>query len=288
MKRRRRTEENKPIEDHPEPPRVAPNQPEPEPDDPDPDPDPEPEIEPDPEPEPEIEAEPDPEPEIDPEPEPEIELPKPRGLPQPKALSKAKLKKHQMKEEKARIREAMLSAKKAREAQEDKEIAERKRQRQKEEEKLRQEDEEFEKLRKERKRKELEEYELLKQNFEVEESGSYVDEKSAFDSQIESFIEYIKKSKVIYIEDLAIKYSMQPKDLVEKIELLEKEKKLSGIFDERGKFIFITETEMGNLAAYINKRGRVNISDIARESNKLINLVPQVVGETEEEELDKN
>jgi len=107
-----------------------------------------------------------------------------------------------------------------------------------------------------------------------------VEEQTAFEDQIDAFIDYIKRAKVVHVEDLAIKYSLQPKDIVAKIEQLEKQRKLSGIMDERGKFIYITEAEMNNVALFINKRGRVNITDIVRESNRLINLVPQVV-ETE-------
>jgi len=197
-------------------------------------------------------------------------------LQQPQNLSKAKMKKLQLKEEKAKAREAMLQAKKSREDQEDREIAERKRKRQKEEEQQRQEDEEFDKLRQENKKKEEEAYQLLKQTFEVEDAGSQADDQQAFEKALESFIEDIKNTKVVQIEDIAVKYSLQPKDVVAKIELLERQHKLSGIMDERGKYIYITEEEMNNVAAFINKRGRVNISDITRESNRLINLTPQV------------
>jgi len=52
--------------------------------------------------------------------------------------------------------------------------------------------------------------------------------------------------------------------------------------DDRGKFIYITGTELKNVADYIIKRGRVNIADIARESNRLINLNPQFVENPQE------
>jgi len=130
-------------------------------------------------------------------------------------------------------------------------------------------------MRKERKQREEDEYQLLKQAFQVESSGSHMDEREEFEKNLDEFVEYIKKSKVVYIEDLAVKYQLQPKDIVDKIELLDQEGRLSGIMDERGKYIFITPTEMSNIAKFITQRGRVTIAEIAKESNKLINLVPQ-------------
>jgi hypothetical protein len=44
--------------------------------------------------------------------------------------------------------------------------------------------------------------------------------------------------------------------------------------DDRGKFIYISPEEMGQVADFINKRGRVAISDLAKKSNEFIK-VPQ-------------
>jgi len=185
------------------------------------------------------------------------------------------MRKLQEKEQRAREREAIEAAKKAREEEEDREIAERIKKRRKEQEQQRLEDEELEKMRQERKRKEEEEYQLLKQSFEVESSGSHMAEREEFEKNLNEFVEYLKKSKVVYLEDLAVKYQLQPKEVVEKIEELEKEGRISGIMDERGKFIYITPEEMTNIAKFITQRGRVTIAEIAQESNKLINLIPQ-------------
>jgi len=182
------------------------------------------------------------------------------------------------------VREALEASKKARSEEEDRDIAERKKNRLKEQEQQRREEEELEKMRQERKRKEDEEYQMLKQGFEVESSGSHLEEREEFEKNLDEFVEYIKKSKVVYLEDLAVKYSLQPKEVVDKIEALEKEGRLSGIMDERGKFICITPTEMSNIAKFITQRGRVSISEIAKESNKLINLNPQTTTDTEPEQ----
>uniref|UniRef100_A0A6B2LAS2 DDRGK domain-containing protein 1 n=1 Tax=Arcella intermedia TaxID=1963864 RepID=A0A6B2LAS2_9EUKA len=198
-----------------------------------------------------------------------------------KKIGKKKLKKLQEKEEKARMREALEASKKERQASEDREIAERKKKRLQEEEKQRKEEEDLEILRQERKKKEEEEYQLLKQAFEVESTGSHTTEKEEFENNLDEFITYITTTKVVHIDDLSVKYNMQPKEIAEKIELLLKEEKLSGIMDERGKFIYITQEEMQNIAKFIIKRGRVTLSEIARESNKLVDLTPQSHAEPE-------
>jgi hypothetical protein len=46
------------------------------------------------------------------------------------------------------------------------------------------------------------------------------------------------------------------------------------VMDDRGKFIYISPEEMGQVADFINKRGRVAISDLAKKSNEFIK-VPQ-------------
>jgi len=114
-----------------------------------------------------------------------------------------------------------------------------------------------------------------------------MEERELFENNLDKFIEYIKKSKVVYLEDLAAKYQLQPKEVVEKIEGLEQEGKLSGIIDERGKFIYITVEEMSNIAKFITQRGRVSISEIARESNKLVDLTQQSVEDINMSELEQ-
>jgi len=38
---------------------------------------------------------------------------------------------------------------------------------------------------------------------------------------------------------------------------------ITGVLDDRGKFIYISEEEMEAVAKYINKKGRVTISELA-------------------------
>lgn len=45
--------------------------------------------------------------------------------------------------------------------------------------------------------------------------------------------------------------------------------------DDRGKFIYIMRDELEAMAKFIKRKGRVRISAIAQESNKLIDLNPR-------------
>lgn len=51
--------------------------------------------------------------------------------------------------------------------------------------------------------------------------------------------------------------------------------RLSGVMDDRGKFIYISTEEMKAVAEYIRKQGRVSISHLANNSNQFIDLEPK-------------
>jgi len=161
---------------------------------------------------------------------------------------------------------------KARRERDEQEILERKQKQKEEDDKRHQEEEELEKLREERKKKEQEEYDAMKGDFAVEGEGSLSHDQIFFEEQTENIIALVKQAKVVYLEDLAMKYNVKPQDVADKLSNLEKEGRLTGIIDERGKFIYITQQEMSNIAKFINNRGRISISEIARESNKLVSL----------------
>lgn len=48
--------------------------------------------------------------------------------------------------------------------------------------------------------------------------------------------------------------------------------RISGVMDERGKFIYISRPEMEAVAAHIRAKGRVSIAALAAASNNLIDL----------------
>lgn len=60
------------------------------------------------------------------------------------------------------------------------------------------------------------------------------------------------------IEDLAAEFSMSSRDAITRIEQLMEQKRLSGITDDRGKFIHINEQEFEAVAKYVMAKGRVS------------------------------
>lgn len=127
--------------------------------------------------------------------------------------------------------------------------------------------------REEKERKEHEEYLKMKEAFMVEEEGFEEDEEES-QNLLQEFIQHIKKEKVIVIENLAAQFKMKSQTAVERIQDLQKDNILTGIIDDRGKFIYISQEEMEDIAKFIRQRGRVSLSDIVENSNRLINLTP--------------
>ncbi|XP_039224306.1 DDRGK domain-containing protein 1 [Crotalus tigris] len=146
-----------------------------------------------------------------------------------------------------------------------------------EEERLRQEEErkeeELKKAKEEEERREYEEYLKLKESFVVEEEG--LDE-AMTEEQTRSFLTelltYIKDAKVVLLEDLASHLGLRTQDAINRVQDLMADGTLTGVIDDRGKFIYITPEEMTAVAEFIRRQGRVSITELARESNSLINL----------------
>ncbi|XP_071866196.1 DDRGK domain containing 1 isoform X2 [Bombus fervidus] len=184
---------------------------------------------------------------------------------------------------------AKLAAKSEKRAQ--REIVEREREERKKREQLLQEErdkqsekeraeelrrEEAEKkAREEKEKKEYEEYLKMKQAFSIEEEG-YNNQYDEEDEQnlLEEFVLYIKRNKVVILEDLAACFGLKTSSVVERIQDLQAHGNLTGVIDDRGKFIYISQEELEAVAKFVRQRGRVSITELAENSNRLINLNP--------------
>ncbi|XP_063434944.1 DDRGK domain-containing protein 1-like [Mytilus trossulus] len=133
-----------------------------------------------------------------------------------------------------------------------------------------------EQLRKEEEEKrEHEEYLKLKAAFTVDDEGEEdIGPDLSSQSLLQEFIDYIKEMKVIMLEDLASHFKIKTQDAINRVQELQEEGRLTGVIDDRGKFIYITMEELESVAKYIKQHGRVSISDLAESSNRLINLNP--------------
>ncbi|GFR80832.1 DDRGK domain-containing protein 1 [Elysia marginata] len=111
--------------------------------------------------------------------------------------------------------------------------------------------------------------------FSVDEEGEGDLEADLNDeSLLAQFINYIKETKVVMLEDLAGHFKLKTQDVIQRVQDLQAEGSLTGVIDDRGKFIYITMEELEAVARYIRQNGRVSISDLAASSNRLISLEP--------------
>ncbi|NWW72599.1 DDRGK protein, partial [Climacteris rufus] len=187
--------------------------------------------------------------------------------------------KKQRKLEEKQARKAQREAEEAEREERRKLECKREEERRKEEERIRLEEERQEeekrKAKEEEEKREYEEYLKLKESFVVEEEGveeSMTEEQSH--SFLLEFLEYVKKTKVIQLEDLASHLGLRTQDAINRIQDLMADGTLTGVIDDRGKFIYITAEEMAAVAQFIKQRGRVSIAELAQASNSLINLQP--------------
>jgi hypothetical protein len=61
-------------------------------------------------------------------------------------------------------------------------------------------------------------------------------------------------------------------DAISRVQTLEEEGRITGVMDDRGKFIYISREEMAAVADYVKSRGRVAIGELAAKSNTFIDL----------------
>lgn len=185
---------------------------------------------------------------------------------------------------------AKLEAKAERKAQreaEEREREERKRrqeqseaERQKEEERAaleeKQKEEAERRAREEKERQEHEEYLKMKAAFSVEEEGFEENAETESESNLlQEFVDHIKNMKVVVLEDLAATFKLKTQNVIDRIQDLQAEGILTGVIDDRGKFIYISQPEMEAVAKFVKQRGRVTITELAENSNRLITLTPR-------------
>jgi len=190
-------------------------------------------------------------------------------------IGKKKMQKLQDKADKKANREAELQLREEEKKKKELEDADREKAAIKEKEEQEKLDEEEKKLKEEKERKEEEEYRKLAASFIVDEEG--YDKSSCIDgedqeNQLQVFIQYIKDAKTVVLEDLAAHFKMKAQDTIDRVTQLLEQGHITGVMDDRGKFIYISQDELESIAKFIKQRGRVSIAELAENSNKLISL----------------
>lgn len=128
--------------------------------------------------------------------------------------------------------------------------------------------------REEKEKKDYEEYLKMKEAFNIEEEGCEQEGKECEENLLQEFLTYIKQNKVLILEDLAAHFGLKTASVVERIQQLQANGNLTGVIDDRGKFIYISEDELQSVAKFVRQRGRISISELVENSNNLINLTP--------------
>ncbi|XP_071725820.1 DDRGK domain-containing protein 1-like [Rutidosis leptorrhynchoides] len=190
--------------------------------------------------------------------------------------AKASKKKGRKKEERQAQRQAEEAARESRNTKQDRYAEIRRRKDEEHEAKERMLEEEAAA----RKAKEEEaaalEFEKWKGEFSIDAEGTTENEvQDGTQGLLFDFVEYIKKQKCVPLEDLAAEFKLRTQDCINRITSLEDMGRLSGVMDDRGKYIYISHEEMQAVADYIKREGRVSIAHLASQSNQFIDLEPK-------------
>merc|ERR1712142_599422 len=124
--------------------------------------------------------------------------------------------------------------------------------------------------------REYEEYLKLKAEFAVEEEGeAQLATEEESQALLQQFVDFIRQQKVVLMEDLASHFSLRTQEAIQRVQDLQAMGRLTGVIDDRGKFIHISTEEMQEVAKFIRLHGRISIADLAAASSSLVNLTPQ-------------
>ncbi|CAF4439081.1 unnamed protein product, partial [Rotaria sp. Silwood2] len=61
-------------------------------------------------------------------------------------------------------------------------------------------------------------------------------------------------------------------DVIDRLKYLQETGTITGLFDDRGKYIYLTRDEMERVTKAIRQRGRISFSDLSKISNELIDF----------------
>ena len=153
------------------------------------------------------------------------------------------------------------------ERQREKEEEEKKKEEMKEEERLKKEQEEKE-------RREQEEYEKWKEFLTLEETGTKMEEEKDDTNLLQRFVSYIRLRKTVAIEDLAMAFGLTNKACLSRLNSLLETKMLTGVVDERGKFLYIEQEEIDELLSAIKARGHFSRGDLIEVFSGIIRQEP--------------
>lgn len=144
---------------------------------------------------------------------------------------------------------------------------------------------ELERLKKEEEeRRAIEEYNKWKENMDVEGGGDEQDLLEEEKLKLENLVRRIKKDKIVLLAELVPEFGAKVQQVTSTIESLQLDQRITGIFDDRGKFIYVSETELRELAQRIKSAGRIGKHEVWKIANELFDRVDETIIEEEGEE----
>ena len=61
---------------------------------------------------------------------------------------------------------------------------------------------------------------------------------------------------------------------MDRVKQLEEDGTITGVIDDRGKFIYVSTDELKRIADMVRRRGRISVSELGREINSIVDLNP--------------
>ncbi|RHY00027.1 hypothetical protein DYB36_001378 [Aphanomyces astaci] len=101
----------------------------------------------------------------------------------------------------------------------------------------------------------------------VEDAGTDAD---VVDGSVDDSNLLMQAHKVVVLEDVAAEFGLRTEDARDRVAALVASGRLSGLLDDRGKFVSISDHEMNAVATYIRTQGRLTLHDLGRECNRLV------------------
>lgn len=129
----------------------------------------------------------------------------------------------------------------------------------------------------ERVRKEEAEAAKWMHTFSVEAAGEDALSQEQGEALLSRMADYIQRRKMVALEELAAEFGIRTTDAVERVQELEAGGLITGVMDDRGKYIHVSREEMAAVADFIRRQGRVPIAELAAKSSGFIDLTPKAV-----------
>ncbi|CBH15335.1 hypothetical protein, conserved [Trypanosoma brucei gambiense DAL972] len=111
-----------------------------------------------------------------------------------------------------------------------------------------------------------------RQQQRVIDAENFGEGKKVGDETITRGTESSSRGNILILNDVARMHGLSVEVTVQVIEKLLEDGVISGVFDDRGKFVMLSEEHYKQIAEFVKLRGRVSMKELARECNRIIML----------------